>query len=198
MTSPMTGSFLRLAAAAGVFVIVLAACTTSGAGTSAGQTAAASAVATSSAAASAPASSGGGKYGGEGDGGGSGTRSPSPSASAEDSVGEVYEVDVGNGADGAYLTGEDGRTLYVFGNDSANASTCDGDCATAWPPFILADDDTLKAGDGVKGKLAAFTRTDGAMQVAYDGSPLYYYSADTAAGDTKGQGFGDVWFIAKP
>jgi predicted lipoprotein with Yx(FWY)xxD motif len=36
------------------------------------------------------------------------------------------------------------------------------------------------------------------MQVAYDGAPLYYYAGDTAAGDTKGQGMGEVWFIATP
>ena len=36
------------------------------------------------------------------------------------------------------------------------------------------------------------------MQVAYGGAPLYYYSLDKAAGDTKGQGVGDVWFIAQP
>ena len=89
-------------------------------------------------------------------------------------------------------------TLYVFGNDSANTSTCDADCAAAWPPFTVAKGDTLKGADGVKGALTTFSRADGSMQVAYGGSPLYYYSGDKAAGDTKGQGVGDVWFIAQP
>ena len=88
--------------------------------------------------------------------------------------------------------------LYVFGNDSANTSACSGGCAATWPPFTIAAGDELKAGAGVKGKLTTFARADGSMQVAYDRSPLYYYAADEAAGDTKGQGIGDVWFIAKP
>ena len=50
----------------------------------------------------------------------------------------------------------------------------------------------------MNGKLTTFARKDGSMQVAYNGSPLYYYAADKAAGDTNGQGVGDVWFIAQP
>lgn len=194
MGSTPTRSVARLAALASAVLVLTAACATGG-GTSSGPTTAASAAPTATAAVSTSAKPSGGKYGSEDE---YGTRSPAPSASAEQRVGEVYEVGTGTGADGAYLTGEDGRTLYVFGNDSTNTSTCDGDCATAWPPFILADDDTLKAGDGVKGKLTTFTRKDGAMQAAYDGSPLYYYAADKAAGDTNGQGVGDVWYIAQP
>jgi predicted lipoprotein with Yx(FWY)xxD motif len=28
--------------------------------------------------------------------------------------------------------------------------------------------------------------------------PLYYFAEDKAAGETKGQGFKEVWFLAKP
>ena len=34
------------------------------------------------------------------------------------------------------------------------------------------------------------------MQLAINGSPLYYYAADTKAGDTTGQGVGGKWFVA--
>jgi predicted lipoprotein with Yx(FWY)xxD motif len=182
-----------LSAVAAIALIVAAACTSSN-GASAGARADGSAAPGASAAAS-PAS-GGGRYGGDYDDGYGTPASAAPSSDA--GVPEVYEVGVVNGRDGAYLTGEGGMTLYVFGNDSANTSTCDGGCATTWPPFTIGTGDTLKAGSGVKGKLTTFTRSDGSMQVAYGGSPLYYYSADVAAGDTKGQGFGDVWFIAQP
>jgi hypothetical protein len=34
------------------------------------------------------------------------------------------------------------------------------------------------------------------MQVAYDHQPLYYYSGDSSAGDTTGQGLLGKWFVA--
>jgi len=34
--------------------------------------------------------------------------------------------------------------------------------------------------------------------VTYDGHPLYYFKADSAPGDTKGQGVGGVWFEVAP
>jgi predicted lipoprotein with Yx(FWY)xxD motif len=36
------------------------------------------------------------------------------------------------------------------------------------------------------------------MQVTYKGAPLYYFSNDTKAGDTNGQGTAGVWFVAAP
>jgi hypothetical protein len=45
------------------------------------------------------------------------------------------------------------------------------------------------------------TRSDGTKQVTYDGHALYYYSGDTAAGQTNGQGidgFGAKWWLVAP
>jgi hypothetical protein len=36
------------------------------------------------------------------------------------------------------------------------------------------------------------------VQVTYNGSPLYYYANDAAAGDVTGQGIGGIWYIAAP
>jgi predicted lipoprotein with Yx(FWY)xxD motif len=111
--------------------------------------------------------------------------------------GEVYTVNAATTDLGTFLTGEDGKTLYFFAKDTApGASTCDGDCITNWPLFTLEDDETLEAGDGVTGVLATFTRADGTKQVSYDGRPVYYFAGDAAAGDTNGQGKGDVWYVA--
>jgi predicted lipoprotein with Yx(FWY)xxD motif len=132
---------------------------------------------------------------------GGASSAPSTGAStpgASSAGGEIYEVTVDNGSVGAYLAGEDGKTLYTFKPDSANTSTCTDACAGKWPPFVVEADDTLKAGSGVTGKLTTFARSDGSMQVAYDGTPLYYYQGDTKAGDTTGQGVGDKWFVATP
>jgi Secreted repeat of unknown function len=45
------------------------------------------------------------------------------------------------------------------------------------------------------------TRTDGTRQATYNGHPLYYFAADKAAGDVKGQGinnFGGSWYVVAP
>jgi predicted lipoprotein with Yx(FWY)xxD motif len=121
----------------------------------------------------------------------------SPEASATGGA-EAHVVQAASGAVGAYLTGEDGRTLYTFKQDSQNTSTCTGGCTGSWPPFVVGAADTLTAGSGVGGKLTAFARPDGTLQVAYNGAPLYYFKNDAKAGDTNGQGIGGNWFVAAP
>jgi predicted lipoprotein with Yx(FWY)xxD motif len=111
---------------------------------------------------------------------------------------QVYSVDVANGMLGSYLTGEDGKTLYALTKDSAGTSTCSGGCATTWPPFTLESGETAVAGSGVTGTIGTITRADGTTQVAINGQPLYYYSGDTASGDTSGQGVNGVWFVVTP
>jgi predicted lipoprotein with Yx(FWY)xxD motif len=120
-------------------------------------------------------------------------------AQSEGPAGEAYTVGVTTSPDlGTFLTGEDGKTLYYFANDTApGASTCTDTCLDNWPPFMLEEGETLAAGEGlVTGVLTTFPRADGTMQVSYDGRPLYYFAGDQAAGDTNGQGKGDVWYVA--
>jgi predicted lipoprotein with Yx(FWY)xxD motif len=119
-------------------------------------------------------------------------------ASASAATAETYEIKVASGAPGSYLTGKDGKTLYVFKNDTAGKSTCSGDCAATWPPFTVESKDQLKPDSGVTGTLDVVARDDGTMQVTDKGAPLYYYSGDTKAGDTKGQGLFGKWFVANP
>ncbi len=47
-------------------------------------------------------------------------------------------------------------------------------------------------------KLGTTTRTDGTVQVTYNGWPLYYYALDAAPGDVAGQEVGGVWFVVSP
>jgi predicted lipoprotein with Yx(FWY)xxD motif len=126
--------------------------------------------------------------------------SAAPSAGGSAAAGgEEYVIASATDATvGAFLTGEDGKTLYIFTPDSANTSACVDACAQSWPPLVVTSTDTLKAGDGVTGKLTTFARPDGTMQVAYNGIPLYYFAKDTKAGDVTGQGVGGKWFAASP
>jgi len=90
------------------------------------------------------------------------------------------------------LTSAKGFTLYSFAPDTATTSNCNGACATYWPPVK----GPATAGSGVTGTLTTIKRSDGSMQAAYDGHPLYTYAADTAPGQAKGNGLnlsGGVW-----
>jgi predicted lipoprotein with Yx(FWY)xxD motif len=107
------------------------------------------------------------------------------------------EVAVADTDLGSVLVDAEGRTLYVFDNDQGSTSSCEGDCATTWPP--LATDGEPTAGDGIDAALLGTTeRSDGTTQVTYDGHPLYTFNGDTAAGNTNGQGVGGIWWVVGP
>ena len=92
-----------------------------------------------------------------------------------------------------------GKTLYIRDSDPAGTSSCTGSCAATWPPLVLATGTTAPvAASGITG-LTAAARPDDAtkMQVLSSGKPLYTYAGDAAAGDTKGDGVGGVWHVAK-
>ena len=107
-------------------------------------------------------------------------------------------IAVGSTSLGPVLVDGGGMTLYLFKNDTAGSgkSACYGQCATNWPPATVTSVPAKPA--GASGTLATITRDDGAMQLTYNGLPLYRFAADTAPGDTKGEGVGGVWSVAKP
>ena len=186
-STPNRPRIARLGALVGA--ILLVACTEPGADV---RSAVPTGSLTPAASAPASASTGGGGYS-RGNYGTEATAEP-PSGGAA----AAFVVDAASGSVGAYLTGTDGRTLYTFKPDRANSSTCTEGCAGTWPPFTVSAADTLTAGPGVTGALTTFARPDGSMQVAYNGTPLYYFTNDTTAGDTNGQGIGGNWFVAAP
>jgi predicted lipoprotein with Yx(FWY)xxD motif len=109
------------------------------------------------------------------------------------------QIVVGSASDnlGTYLVGPDGRTLYYFTRDvTPGVSACTGGCLEAWPPLLVGEGQSLVAGDGVTGTLAAAPQAAGSMQATYRGRPLYYGQGDTEAGQATGQGVNDVWFVA--
>lgn len=97
---------------------------------------------------------------------------------------------------GTFLTDREGMTLYRFTNDGPNESTCEGNCAAAWPAFAPEDAPALAL--GLPGALGTIERADGMAQTTYDGMPLYYFAGDQAPGDVNGQGVNDVWFVVEP
>ena len=116
----------------------------------------------------------------------------------EEAAGQALITVAESAALGSILADAEGRTLYLFTNDSPEESACTGDCAANWPPLTVESEDELVADEGVTGELATITRDDGSLQATINGHPLYYYAADAAPGDTNGQGVGGVWFAVTP
>ncbi len=123
-----------------------------------------------------------------------------PAASAGNATGSSVTVATKSGSPGTYLTDGSGRSLYEFASDTATKSTCTGACVSAWPP--LTSSSAAAAGSGVTAAdIGTLTRSDGSEQVTYNGHPLYYFSGDTSAGQTNGQGstaFGAKWWLLSP
>jgi predicted lipoprotein with Yx(FWY)xxD motif len=127
--------------------------------------------------------------------GGAGGASANSSAASTSSP--VAMVETHSGPTGTYLTDSAGRTLYDFVSDTPTSSSCSGQCVQFWPPLTTTGAPTA-SGTAKATLLGTITRTDGTMQVTYNGHPLYYFKEDTAAGDTKGQGvdgFGAKWWL---
>jgi predicted lipoprotein with Yx(FWY)xxD motif len=96
---------------------------------------------------------------------------------------------------GTIVADAEGMTLYFFLNDTNSESTCYDQCAGNWPAYTTQGEP--QAGAGIDASLlGTTTRTDGTVQVTYNGKPLYHFAGDENPGDTNGQGIGDVWFVA--
>lgn len=108
--------------------------------------------------------------------------------------------------DGTLITGARHRSLYILQADLRSTtahdklSTCYAACATAWPPVLASK--LPSVADKASSRLVGLTaRKDGTKQVTYNGLPLYYYIADTKAGQATGNhltdGFG-LWLGVLP
>jgi predicted lipoprotein with Yx(FWY)xxD motif len=87
---------------------------------------------------------------------------------------------------------DDGHSLYVYDRDPAGRSVCVDQCAVRWPP-VAAPQNARQIGDWTP-----IRRSDGSLQWAYKGRPVYTFSGDTAAGQTNGAGQEGVWRLLVP
>lgn len=114
--------------------------------------------------------------GGSSSGGNNATVSPGSGGSS--AAASTSDLQTHSGPDGKFMTDDKGRTLYIFSKDTSSTSTCTGDCAKEWPPYV----------------------EDGS-QVVFKGHPLYFFADDKSPGDTKGEGeddFGGLWTEVSP
>lgn len=95
---------------------------------------------------------------------------------------------------GAHLVDKDGKTLYVFANDTPGKNTS-ANTSPMWTPF---DVQSPTVGTGLTaGDFSRFDRGGGVFQTTWKGRPLYYFVNDTAAAPTAGEGTGGRWFVAR-
>lgn len=138
------------------------------------------------------------------DGGSSASTAAPPSSKASSKASNVSQADEratvktdSAGDLGTILVDEKGRTLYLFEADESTTSTCDDECAEAWPP-LLTTGEPKADGEAQSKLLDTSKRSDGKTQVTYNDHPLYRYEEDSKPGDTNGQAldqFGAEWFV---
>lgn len=128
-----------------------------------------------------------------------GTAAPaaaSGSASAS-SAPRAASLALANSKLGKILVDSKGETLYLWQADKGTTSTCDGACASAWPP-LLANGKPIAGSGLAASKLGTTRRSDGANEVTFNGHPLYTFAGDSSPGQTNGEGsnaFGTEWDV---
>ena len=113
---------------------------------------------------------------------------PTSAASTGTAAATVDAKEVGS-AGMILVASSNGMTVYNFTKDTKDSGTsaCTASCLETWPALTVAAGETPAAGAGVTGTLGTITRADnGALQVTYNGLPLYFFKNDKAPGDLNG------------
>jgi predicted lipoprotein with Yx(FWY)xxD motif len=101
---------------------------------------------------------------------------------------------------GRVLFDANGQVVYAFEIDGENRSNCtSADCVQAWPPVLTREPPS--AGTGVDERLlGTIRRSNGQLQVTYNGRPLYFYEHE-APGEIKCHNVdlhGGLWWVVTP
>lgn len=127
-------------------------------------------------------------------GGGGSASGSAPASKAGSAAGQPVMLRSDKTSVGTVLTNAQGHTLYWFAIDTPASSKCTGACASTWPP--VTGTARLSPAVHATGKLGTIKRSDGSVQVTYNGHPLYTYAGDHSAGQANGNGingFGGLW-----
>lgn len=94
---------------------------------------------------------------------------------------------------GMVMTDLKGMTLYTYAKDTTGVSNCTGKCLANWPAYTAP----LQTSN-LPANISVITRSDGTLQYAWKGMPLYYFVKDGDSGDAYGNGIGGIWSVIKP
>ncbi len=99
---------------------------------------------------------------------------------------------------GRILVDGRGHTLYLFTIEKASSIACTtafSNCPKLWPPLLSTG--AARAGAGVNARLLGTVRRTrpAGLQITYNRHPLYFFVDDKKPGDTRGQGFGQLWYV---
>jgi predicted lipoprotein with Yx(FWY)xxD motif len=125
------------------------------------------------------------------------TAAPKPSMAPAPKTAAVV-MSASTSAGMALVADSNGRTVYTFNSDAAGTgrTNCNSGCDSEWPPLTIAAGSTPTAGPGVAGHLGTLVRTDGRIQVTYNGLALYFFAGDSGPAQTNGMYPG--WSLSKP
>lgn len=111
------------------------------------------------------------------------------SSQNQTSSGPIIQTKTASGV-GSYLADANGNALYTYGADTNGVSNCTGSCLYNWPIYQATQTTSLPT------NVTVITRSDGAMQYAYKGMPLYTFTSDSP-GHVTGDNIQD-FHVAKP
>jgi predicted lipoprotein with Yx(FWY)xxD motif len=94
---------------------------------------------------------------------------------------------------GTVLVDQSGKTVYTPDQETSSMIRCTGSCLSFWTPVTVnSAASASSAPQGFSGVMGTVKRPDdGAMQVTYNGKPLYTFRLDGGPGQAKGNNFQD-------
>lgn len=100
---------------------------------------------------------------------------------------------------GPMLFATSGQAIYLFDKEQGTRPECYGACAADWPP-VLTDGEPRGVRGARQGLLGTTERRDGSVQVTYGGHPLYFYAHEdpwqVLCHDFVE--YGGTWFVVQP
>ena len=116
---------------------------------------------------------------------------PAPSQQAQQVQNNIYKM-MPKGKLGTVMTDEKGMTLYTYAKDASGMSNCTSKCLANWPAYTAKS----QAGN-LPANVTVIKRSDGTLQYAWKGMPLYYFAKDGDSGDAYGNGVAGTWSVVK-